>query len=161
MNSEKKRNQKKSETLTLEQIPIPNRFNPSTKRELEKKTKERRRTVQTLIPITGSDKRKENQIGEGERGNGPTSPCIGMTLRRRGRRRAEPGAAACQARPRWRHGQVARRRRAHPLGSTRACEGAGDGSMAASLHRLRSLLVAAGCAEEEGSSEEREREGSE
>ena len=60
-----------------------------------------------------------------------------------------------------RRGQAARRRYAHLLGSTRAGEGAGDGAMATSLHRLRSLSVAAGCAEEEGSSEEREREGSE
>ena len=143
MNSEKKRNQKKSKTLTLERIPIPNRFNPSTKRELEKKTKERRRTVQTLIPITGSDKRKENQIGEGEKGNGPTSPSVGITLRWRGRRRAELGAAARRARPRGRRAQDARRRRAHPLGSTRAGEGASDDAMERPFLRSRLRLAAA------------------
>ena len=55
-----------------------------------------------------------------------------------------------------RHGQAARRRRAHPLGSTHAGEGAGDGAMAASLaaslHRpLFRLLIARlrlRCAEE-------------
>ena len=46
-----------------------------------------------------------------------------MPLRRRGRRRAEPGAATRRARPRGRRGQAARRRRAHPSGSTRATRG--------------------------------------
>ena len=59
-------------------------------------------------------------------------------LRRRGKRRAEP----------WgRRGQAARWRRAHPLGSTCAGEGAGDGAMLAppparSLSHSRSLLDA-------------------
>ena len=123
MNSEKKRNRKKSETLTLdphsdelrkEKKEDSNRFNPSTKRDPKKKRK----------------KRKEIQIGEGERGNGPTWPCVGMTLRQRGRRRAEPGAAARRARPRGHRGQAARQRRTHPLGSAHAGEGAGDGAMA-------------------------------
>jgi len=74
--------------------------------------------IQTLIPHTSSEKRrttqirrgrrkgtidpnpnsphqfgkeKKIQIGEREKGNGPTSPCVGMALRWHGRRRAEPG----------------------------------------------------------------------
>ena len=47
---------------------------------------------------------------------------------RRRRRRSRAGARARRARPRKRRGHAARRRRAHPLGSTRASEGAGDGA---------------------------------
>ena len=55
MNSEKKRKK-----IQIGSIRAPK----------ETKTKERRRTVQTLIPITGLDKRNEIQIGEerGEKG---------------------------------------------------------------------------------------------
>ena len=63
-----------------------------------------------------------------------------MALSWRGRRRAESGAAPRWARPRGHRGQAARRRRAHPLGSTRAGEGASDGAMAA-----RSAVLARGC----------------
>ena len=59
---------------------------------------------------------------------------------------AEPGALTRRARPRKRRGQAARWRRAHPLGSTRAGEGAGDGAMVApspcSLSVRRSVLAA-------------------
>ena len=144
MNSEKKRNQKKSETPTLERISIPNRFNQSTKRELEKKTKERRRTVQTLIPITGSDKRKEIQIGEGERGKETYLAVRRADPSPAREKKTEPGVAARRTRPRGRRGQAARRRRAHPLGSVRVGEGGSDGATiplpwARSSGSLRSL----------------------
>ena len=61
MNSEKKRKK-----IKIGSIRAPK----ENQRRKETKTKERRRTVQTLIPITGSDKRNEIQIGEerGEKG---------------------------------------------------------------------------------------------
>ena len=81
---------------------------------------------------------------------------------------AEPGARARRARPRERRGQAAQRRRAHPLGSTRAGEGAGDGAMVAPPHArspsslsLRSLSVAVVLRRDEverGESVEEERE---
>ena len=75
MNSEKKRKK-----IQIGSIRSPK----ENQRRKETKTKERRRTVQTLIPITGSDKRNEIQIGE-ERGEKGTDlprrasecPCIG------------------------------------------------------------------------------------
>ena len=112
-----------------------------------------------------TEKRIKNQIREGERGNGPTSLCVGMALRRRGRRRVEPRAAARWARPRGRRGQAARRRRAHPLGSAHAGEGAGGGAMAAPpFVALASLALGRCCAAqrrdevERGESGEEERE---
>ena len=99
-----------------------------------------------------------------------------MNLHRRGRRRkAEPAffSPAREKKPSRGRGlaglgqgsaaaRAARRRRAHPLGSTRAGEGAGDGAMAASLHRpLFRLLVTRlrlRCAEEKRErGDERER----
>ena len=93
------------------------------------------------------NKRKEKkadttQIGEGEketylfvRQDGPSPAREKKSLRRPfagvGEEGPSRGAAAHQARPRGRRGQAARRRRAHPLGSTRAGEGAGDGAMVA------------------------------
>ena len=84
---------------------------------------------------------------------------------------AEPRERARRARSRKRRGQAARRRRAHPLGSTRVGEGAGDGAMLAppparSLSHSRSLLDALrkkerrerGESGEEKAKRERERE---
>ena len=56
----------------------------------------------------------------------------------------EPGELFRPGLAKGRHGQAARRRRAHPLGSTHADEGAGDGTMAprstASLARCAARL---------------------
>ena len=62
-----------------------------------------------------------------------------MSIRRCGRRRAEPALRRrgrrrlSRARQRGHRGQAARRRHAHPLGSAHAGEGAGGGAMDARL----------------------------
>ena len=49
------------------------------------------------------------------------------------------GAPLAEIRPQGHRGQAARRRRAHPLGSAHAGEGAGDGAGTSLLHRGRSV----------------------
>ena len=83
-------------------------------------------------------------------------------LRRRGRRRAEPALrrrGRRRARPKGGHGQAARRRRADPLGSAHAGEGAGGGAMDARSLAARSVALASLlCEVERGESGEEERE---
>jgi len=55
-------------------------------------------------------------------------------------KKTEPGSLLAGLNPRGHRGQATRRRRAHPLGSAHAGEGAGGGAMVAV-----SLSVALGC----------------
>ena len=77
---------------------------------------------------------KENQNRRGKKGKGvaylaAVQRCCHVGAREK---KGRTGAAARWARKKGRRGQAARRRRAHPLGSTRAGEGAGDGAKARS-----------------------------
>ena len=65
----------------------------------------------------------------GRKGRGwPTSPLRGTEVTpARGEKKGRPGAQLAGIRPQGRRGQAARRRRAHPLGSAHADEGADDG----------------------------------
>ena len=87
--------------------------------------------------------RKEEGDGKGERERGTEKPrrTLGKPFAGAGEEdRAR--LAARRARPRGHRGQAARRRRAHPLGSTHAGEGAGGGAMVA-FARSWSLVVLA------------------
>ena len=98
---------------------------------------------------------KETERGKkGKRVARLTSPS--STPARAGKREADrKGARLAGIRPQGRRGQAARRRRAHPLGSAHAGEGAGDGA-GTSLHAL--AVVARSVTEERKKSSEAKRE---
>jgi len=188
MNSKKKRNQKKSanpETLTL----VPQSVE-SVERETRSKRKEEgfgleKSQSRTLNPRRSSgeeeqckspnpnsphqfrkEKNNSNPKGKKKRKRMERDLAVhGANPSPAREKRAEPGGdvsakldqggAAAKAARRW---------RAHPLGSTRVGEGAGNGAMAAARSLCppfcrSSHSVAAGCAEvERGESGEEERE---
>jgi len=94
----------------------------------------------------------------GEKGTGKKGKGSRTGLSPAREKKTEPGRFfAGLGQRRKGRGQAARRRHAHPLGSTRAGEGAGDGAMVAPppARSLGVLSVAAGYAEREESGAER------
>ena len=79
----------------------------------------------------------------------------GARGKRKGKRKGRSGVNCSPERPLGRRGQAARRRRAHPLGSAHAGEGASDGAITPPFRPLDSLGLRLRCGEESG--EERER----
>ena len=110
-------------------------------RDLESRKKEKRTSVRRKCnPNPNFDPHTSNWFNpntkrtksDGEEGEGVVYLTVrwGDPLPAR-EKKTEPGELFARARPKKRRGQAARRRRAHPLGSAHADEGAGDGAMAA------------------------------
>ena len=100
-------------------------------------------------------KHKNQRNRKGKRGKGwLTSPsCTPVRGEKKG---PAGGAQLAGIRPQGRRGQAARRRRAHPLGSAHAGEGAGDGAGARCSHSPLESLGAAFAALRKESGEDRE-----
>ena len=146
MNSEKEKKSKENETLThpIGQTKKSNQDLNSIGEQGTKKTVKPHPQTLTLIPKSDEIRAQELKKLKGEEGEGGGLPrrCAALLSRRRaGKRKGRPGALLARIQPQGRRGQAARRRRAHPLGSAHAGEGASDGAGTSLLRRCRSLGV--------------------
>ena len=111
--------------------------NPKTRNKFgKKKTVKPHPQTLTLIPKSDEIRAQEPKKPKGEEGKGVAYLTV-VHAGAWGKERAGWGGAQLTGiRPQGRRGQAARRRRAHPLGSAHAGEGAGDGARAPPIRRL-------------------------
>ena len=97
-------------------------------------------TLTLIRKIVQKFRFKETERGkEGEKG-GSAHLAVEHAGARREKKGRPKGSRLAGIRPQGRRGQATRRRRAHPLGSAHAGEGAGDGAGTSLLHRGRSVM---------------------